>query len=78
MRDSAPGESEREEGPSGPAVCLRAGSRVERPNVLIGVSGNGRYLTRPINQGGLKRLEAWIPREIEWGVGGCCISSRAL
>lgn len=54
---------EREEGLSGPAVCLRAGSRVERPNVLIGVSGNGRYLTRPINQDGLKRLEAWIPRE---------------
>lgn len=35
---------------------------MERPNVLIGVSGNGRYLTRLINQSGVKRLEAWIAR----------------
>lgn len=42
----------------GPAVCLRAGSHVERPNGLIGVSGNGRYLTRDISQSWMKRLEA--------------------
>lgn len=30
----------------------------KRPNVLIGVSGNGRYLTTIINQSGVKRLEA--------------------
>lgn len=72
VRDSKPAENESEEGPSGPAVCLRAGSHVERPNVLIGVSGNGRYLTRPINQSGLKRLEARITREmcvLGWGGG---------
>lgn len=55
---------------------------MERPNVLIGVSGNGRYLTRPINQSGLKRLEAWIPRDVEGGGQGvteqCCVSGRAL
>lgn len=31
-------------------------------NVLIGVSGNGRYLTRLINQSGVKRLEARIAK----------------
>ncbi len=34
-----------------------------KPNVLIGVSGNGRYLTRLINQRRVKRLEAWMARE---------------
>ena len=61
-RDYAPAESEGEDGAGSPAVCLRAGSHVERPNVLIGVSGNGRYLTRLINQSRVKRLEAWMAR----------------
>lgn len=30
----------------------------KRPNGLIGVSGNGRYLTRDISQSWMKRLEA--------------------
>ena len=34
----------------------------KRPNVLIGASGNGRYLTRLINQSGVKRLEARMAR----------------
>lgn len=57
-------------------------------NVLIGVSGNGRYLTRLINQSGVKRLEARIAkrerqrsgdreREREAKISGrCCVSSR--
>lgn len=60
-----PAEMEREDGPGGPAVCVRAGSHVERPNVLIGASGNGRYLTRLINQSGVKRLEARMARETQ-------------
>lgn len=54
-RDSPSAEGEREDGPSGPAVCLRAGSHEEMHNVLIGVSGDGRYLTRLINQHGVKK-----------------------
>lgn len=38
---------------------------MERPNVLIGVSGNGWYLTTLINQNGLKRLEAERDRKGE-------------
>lgn len=38
---------------------------MERPNVLIGVSGNGRYLTRLINQSGVKRLEAVVAKRRE-------------
>jgi len=72
VRDSEFAEHEREKRPSGPAVCLRAVSHVERPNGLIGVSGNGRYLTRPINKSGLKRLEAWLLKEMHvCGVGVC-------
>lgn len=56
-RDGAPVESGREDGAGGHAVCLRAASHVERPNGLIGVSGNGRYLTRVISQSWMKRLE---------------------
>ena len=75
-------ERERDDGPSGPAVCLRAGSHKEMPNVLIGVSGDGRYLTRLINQSGVKRLEA-LDGEREtvkcvWGgvSGQCCVSNK--
>lgn len=42
---------------------------MERTNVLIAVSGNGRYLTRLINQSGVKRLEAWIARGRRRDVG---------
>lgn len=60
---------------------------MERANVLIGASGDGWYLTRLINQSGLKRLEAWtasgtlgdVGRERESeGWAGCCLSSWAL
>lgn len=57
-RNAASVESGREDGPGSPAVGLRVGSHVERPNGLIGVSGNGRYLTRVISQSWMKRLEA--------------------
>lgn len=52
----------------------------KRPNVLIGASGNGRYLTRLINQSGVKRLEAWMARGRARGEtsGRCCASGRAL
>lgn len=49
------------------AVCLRAGSHVEIPNGLIGVSGNGRYLTGVISQSWMKRLEAERERRGEGG-----------
>lgn len=52
-----------EDGAGSPAVGLRIGSHVESPNGLIGVSGNGRYLTRVISQSWMKRLEAGRARE---------------
>lgn len=62
---------------------------MERANVLIGASGDGWYLTRLINQSGLKRLEACTARGTPRDVGrerereseggaGRCLSSRAL
>lgn len=77
-RESAPAKGEREDGPGSPAVCLRAGSHVERANVLIAASGNGCYLTGLINQGRVKRLGAWKAEKeqrrqrMEESPGGVC------
>lgn len=64
-RNATPMESGWEDGPGSPAVCLRAGSHAERPNGLIGVSGNVRCLTRDISPTWMKRLEAEREREGE-------------
>lgn len=63
-----------EEGPSGPAVCLRAAKHVEKPNGLIGVSGNGRYLTSPINQSAIEKATGYLDTNV--GIGTTHVGGR--
>lgn len=59
----------------GPAVCFREMSHAEETNVLIGVSGNGRYLTSLIIERGRERESA---REGERGMRRVCPTALLL